>query len=200
LAKNREYHSYLGRFRGSDIVVVSHGVGSAGAAICFQELIDAGAKQMIRIGTAGTFIEGMNIGGILIPTGAIRNDGVSALMVPSGYPAIADLQMTNSLVKKVQKSGQPYACGLVLTSDIFYPGKLDNQFQFFRDAGAIGVEIECSTLFIIAQLRKVRPASLLVSDGNPLSNDANNYDPSPDRLSASIRLCFDAALEVLVEV
>jgi len=199
LAKNREYHSYLGRYRGKDVVIVSHGVGSAGAAICFQELIDAGAKKIIRIGTVGSFVQGMPIGGIIVPTAAIRKDGVSGLMIPLEYPAISDLKMTSALIKQLESSGNQYSSGVVLTSDLFYPGKLDPQFQFFSDAGAVGVEMECSALFIISQLRGVRSASLLVSDGNPLDDSTDNYDPSPERLKASLDSCFEAALEVLIE-
>src|SRR5437879_4666729 len=44
IAENREYVSYLGRFKERDILVTSHGVGSAGAAICFNELIQVGIK------------------------------------------------------------------------------------------------------------------------------------------------------------
>ena len=40
---------------GVPITVVSHGVGSPGAAVCFEELIKGGVKTLIRVGTAGSY-------------------------------------------------------------------------------------------------------------------------------------------------
>jgi uridine phosphorylase len=65
LAKNREYHSYSGHFQGQNILVMSHGVGSAGAAICFQELVDVGAEVILRLGTAGGLYEETKAGDVL---------------------------------------------------------------------------------------------------------------------------------------
>ena len=38
ISENREYRSIKGKFNGQVIGVVSHGVGSAGAGACFEEL------------------------------------------------------------------------------------------------------------------------------------------------------------------
>ena len=38
LTANREYHVYNGTYRGVPVTVASHGVGAAGAAVCFEEL------------------------------------------------------------------------------------------------------------------------------------------------------------------
>ena len=45
LGKNREYHSITGFYNDKQIAVVSHGVGSAGAGACFEELCRGGAKN-----------------------------------------------------------------------------------------------------------------------------------------------------------
>src|SRR5262249_28428532 len=97
VAKNREYHSYAGEYKSTPILVTSHGVGSAGSAICFQELIDAGARYLIRVGTAGGLTDDYKIGDIVIPLGAVRRDGVSNQMIPSEYPAIPDWPLTQAL-------------------------------------------------------------------------------------------------------
>ena len=36
VAENREYRTMLGVFKGTQIAVISHGVGSAGAGVCFE--------------------------------------------------------------------------------------------------------------------------------------------------------------------
>ena len=198
LARHREYHSYLGTYSGQEIIVVSHGVGSAGAAICFQELIDVGARAIIRIGTAGGLYDGAQIGDVVIATAAIRRDGVTGLMVPPHVPAVPDIALTYALMTAAQKGPLAAKAGMILTSDLFYGGVLDDELELHAKAGAIAVEMECSTLFIIGLLRKIKTAAILVLDGNPLKWAEGQYDPSPARLQASTEACVQAALGALV--
>ena len=102
IAKNREYHSFRGNYKGKSILILSHGVGSAGAAIAFSEVIESGAKKIIRIGTAGGLYDQVQFGDIVVPTAAVREDGASRLLLPMEYPAIADLDLTQSLLKGVR--------------------------------------------------------------------------------------------------
>lgn len=199
VAKNREYHSYLGTHKGKEILILSHGVGAAGAAICFQELIDAGAENIIRLGTAGGLYKGAGPGDIVIPTAAVRKDGVSALMMPPEYPAVPDMRLTSGLIGHFAANQVSAKSGIILTSDLFYPGKLPSDLEFFSGAGVIAVEMECSALFVICQLRSVRAGAALVLDGNPLGNAPDDYDPNPERLATSMEKCFVAAVETLAD-
>lgn len=197
LAKNREYHSYLGSFEGQSILITSHGVGSAGAAICFNEMIDIGVKKMIRIGTGGALQDHLGIGAIVLPTGAVRCDGVSTLMVPVEYPAVPSMALYHSLSSQLKKSSTAFESGMILTSDLFYPGILDQNLALYSKAGVSAVEMEVSTLFIIGSLRKIETSALIVLDGNPLKWSEGQYDPSPEKLRASMDVCFDTAVRAL---
>lgn len=44
LAFAREYRTFVGEYEDVRLAVVSHGVGSPGAAVCFEELIRGGVK------------------------------------------------------------------------------------------------------------------------------------------------------------
>jgi uridine phosphorylase len=198
LAKNREYHSFLGRLDNKEILIVSHGVGSAGAAICFQELIDVGAKAIIRVGTAGGLYDDTRIGDVVVASGAVRKDGVSSLMVPAAYPAVPDFDLTLRLAKNFA-STVSLRRGLILTSDLFYRGPLEDDLDFYRKARVIAVEMECATLFVIGQLRGVKTAAAVVLDGNPLKWQEGVYDPDPKRLQASVEASARAALTALAE-
>lgn len=197
LAKNREYHSYIGSFEGQSILITSHGVGAAGAAICFNEMIDVGVQKIIRIGTGGALQDHLKIGAIVLPTGAVRCDGVSSLMVPVGYPAIPSPKLNHSLSTILNQNSTPHEAGILLTSDLFYPGVLDQNLELYSKAGVSAVEMEVSTLFVIGSLRKVETAALIVLDGNPLKWKEGQYDPSPDKLKSSMDICFETAVRAL---
>ena len=200
LARNREYHSYLGEHQGEAILITSHGVGSAGAAICFRELIDAGARAIVRIGTAGGLQDSSGIADLVVPTAAIRKDGASAQMVPIEYPAVPDAELMLGIRDRLRAQGHEPHCGVVVTSDLFYPERLSGQLELYRDARAVAVEMECSTLFVLGALHGVRTGAALVLDGNPLKWDKDHYDPRPERLAQSVDAAFEAVASTLASL
>ena len=47
---NREYYTVSGHYHSIPVTVASHGVGGGGASMAFHELMDSGAKCIIRAG------------------------------------------------------------------------------------------------------------------------------------------------------
>ena len=179
----REYVSFQGTYQGVPLTVTSHGVGGAGAAVAFEELIQGGAKTIIRLGTCGAFLPHIRSGDLLIATGAAREDGVSAQLLPLSYPAISDLDVTRALVDAANAvDGVRYAVGVVLTKAAFYPGALPDQREVWSAIpGLVGVEMELATLLIVAALRGVRAGGAFTVDGNPAEEEKSIYDYNPHR-------------------
>ncbi len=183
LAYNREYRTFVGTYEGEKVAVTSHGVGSAGAAICFEELIKVGARVLIRVGTCGSLTDKLGQGDHIVASAAVREDGVSSLLIPLGYPAVADLQVIQALEKACQDVKAPYQRGIILASDVFYPGLLPTSLELYSKANVPGVEMECATLFVIASLRGVKAGGIATVDGNPLKWQDGNYDPHGEKVA-----------------
>lgn len=183
LAYNREYRTFVGTFEGERLAVTSHGVGSAGAAICFEELIKVGARVLIRVGTCGSLTDKLGQGDHIVASAAVREDGVSSLLIPLGYPAVADLQVIQALEKACQDMKAPYQRGIILASDVFYPGLLPTSLELYSKANVPGVEMECATLFVIASLRGVKAGAIATVDGNPLKWQEGDYDPHGEKVA-----------------
>lgn len=197
LAYNREYRTFLGTYKGQKITITSHGVGSAGASICFEELIKIGAKVIVRVGTCGSLQDDLGQGDHIIATGAVREDGVTSLLVPLGYPAISDAEVCLAIEKACKDLSAPYQRGVMLTSDLFYPGVLPSSLELYSKAGVPGVEMECSALFVIASLRKVRAGAIATIDGNPLKWDEGNYDPHGEKVTLGKQRMLKIGLEAM---
>lgn len=69
VANNREYYTISGTYKGVPVTVSSHGVGGGGASMQFHELIDAGAKVIIRAGTCGSFQPHLREGSLIVVSG-----------------------------------------------------------------------------------------------------------------------------------
>lgn len=160
LASTREFTSWLGYLNGQAIVVCSTGIGGPSVSICVEELAQLGVRTFLRIGTTGAIQEHINVGDILITTGAVRLDGASQHFAPLEFPAVADFHCTSVLFNAAQDLGiQPYV-GITASSDTFYPGqerydtytgrvtrRFQGSMQQWQELGVMNFEMESSTLF-----------------------------------------------------
>lgn len=186
VAWNREYRIFTGSSAGAPLAVCSHGVGTAGAAVAFEMLIKAGARRLIRIGTAGSLNLNITDGSIVIATSAVREEGLTRQLVPLSFPAVADMGITAALKQAGSEQSMRIYSGIVLTLDAFFPGLLDLPNNLMAKANAIAVEMECAALFVIASLRGVQAGAILAIDGMAVDFDADAYNPHRDLVARAI--------------
>ncbi|MDX1687979.1 MAG: nucleoside phosphorylase [Candidatus Promineifilaceae bacterium] len=204
-SEQREYRSYYGKYRGVPVAVCSHGVGAPGAAIAFEELIAAGARRLIRIGTCGGLQPDVEDGHLVIATGAVDYTGFGRATVPPGYPPVADFRLTSALARQAAMSGHLHHTGLILTADNFYPGVETQRrpdYQLLSAANVIAVEMECAALFLVSSLRRVQAAAILAVDGNVLEKGESmeGYDPHREVVAAAVEAEIEIALKTFKSV
>ncbi|MDY0058770.1 MAG: uridine phosphorylase [Myxococcota bacterium] len=91
----RHNDTYLGRIRGLDgaeiaVAASSTGMGPGSTEITAVELIQAGARRLIRVGTSGSVqFRTVRIGSLVVATGAVRDELASQHYVALEYPAVA---------------------------------------------------------------------------------------------------------------
>ncbi|WP_082305382.1 nucleoside phosphorylase [Leucobacter japonicus] len=203
LAANREYHVYAGTWKGVPVTVASHGVGAAGAAVCFEELARGGVTRIVRSGTAGGIQPEVVDGAIVVATGAVRADGVSHQLVPTEFPAIATPELTIALKAAAAQTGLDVHSGIVLTGDMFYPSEVivGVDHHAWQRAGIVAVEMEAAALFVIASLHGIESGAVFAIDGNPLAakdEAMDGYDPYREIVTQAVDGALTAALDVLV--
>ena len=206
LGRYREYVTFRGNHRGTNIGITSHGVGAGGAAICFEELCRGGAQAIVRVGTAGGLQPHILDGHHVVVVGAVRDDGVTERLVPLSFPALAARRVTDALMTAAADSAHEVHEGITLTGAIMYPlDVLGSNLELWQRAGAASVEQECAPLFVIAALHGIEAGSILTIDGNPLVErdvEMSGYDPHRqlvhDAVDAAALIALDAlsALEV----
>ncbi|MBI9043810.1 MAG: nucleoside phosphorylase [Anaerolineaceae bacterium] len=196
----REYRTVTGEYKGKRITISSHGVGSAGANMCFHELFNCGVTNIIRAGTCGAMKKEIQDGELIIASGAIREDGTSERMAPMSFPAIADRHVVQALENAALEHGvsQPHV-GLALTQAYFYPGILPSGVDYWVDTKlAMAVEMEIATLLVMASLRGVRAGGILTSDGNMTREaDPDAYDPHRDVVDLGKKNMLEIAIKAL---
>ncbi|MDT9722534.1 nucleoside phosphorylase [Paenibacillus sp. ClWae2A] len=206
LAFSREYRTFVGLYEGVQIAVVSHGVGSPGAAVCFEELIRAGVTTLIRVGTAGSYTADYPAGSVIVSTAAVRTDGLTRQLVPDGFPAVADIGVTQALIEAAREQESADAAafagkvgvGITVTLDAFFAGVEEIPHRKYKQAGALAAEMEIAALYIVSTLRGARAGAIVAIDGFADSDLAAEYDPHTDAVGQAVEREINAALHALV--
>lgn len=202
LGRTREYVSFAGVHRETEVAVVSHGVGSAGAAVCFEELFRAGAERVIRAGTAGGMQPNILDGQLVVATAAVRTDGFTQQVVPMEYPAVADHRVVDSLLGAAEAAGSDVDPGIVLTVASFYPHPLlGSSLSMWQQAGVVAVEMEVAALFVLATLHGSSAGAILAIDGNPLvekDDSMEGYNPNRPVVHEAVERMITIGLDALV--
>lgn len=203
IKQQREYHSYIGHHKGVPVTICSHGVGAPGAAIAFEELIAAGGKRIIRVGTCGGFRQDLQAGSVIIASAAVQNTGYGRETVPVGYPAVADMRLTGALITTAVQHQVTPISGIVVTRDNFYAGVQTADvpdYKLLAAANVLAVEMECAALFIVGSLRQVQTAAILAVDGNVLqtAESMQSYQPHREQVKTAVSQAIHIALDAVI--
>ena len=201
LAKNREYHSYSGTWKGVPITVTSHGVGEGGAVIAFESLCRAGAKVIIRVGTCGGMQKDITEGSLVIVKAACREDGVTEKMLPLSYPAVADMDVVRALEESSKGRDVKVNSGFCLTQALFYPGLLESKVRLYMKAGVLAMENEVAGLLVVASLNGVKSGAIIAVDAPAFELvGVEGYQPDPAMLKAAVDKEIEIALDAIIKV
>ena len=199
-AHNREFRTITGFYKGVRVSTVSTGVGSPSAAIATHELIDLGAEVILRIGSTAAIQPKIQRGDLIISTGVVRDDGVSATYVPDGFPCVPDFLLTQLLVNTCESMkdelGYEYHLGLNACDDAYYVEDESQRIKRLAALGCLNIDMESSIVLNLCLLRVVRAAFIAAVSEN-LANDVG-YLEKNDALKKGIEDEIQVALETIV--
>lgn len=200
--------TYTGFLNGVKVSVTSTGIGGASASIAMEELVNIGAKNFIRVGTCGGMSLDVKGGDIVIATGAIRMEGTSKEYAPIEFPAVANLEITNSLVKAAKNLGFNYHAGVVQCKDSFYgqhnPEKMPvsyellNKWEAWNRLGCLASEMESAALFVVGSFLKVRVGSVFLAVANQEREKQGLDNPVIHDTDKAIKTAIEA-IKILIK-
>jgi uridine phosphorylase len=162
---NRGLWGYTGvAADGRPLSIQSTGMGGPSAAIVAHELIELGARRLLRVGTCGGLTAELQLGQLLVVEEALSDDGTSQALGAGG--PLAGVAGSAALLEALGRAGAELraaaqlSAGTVVSSDLFYDagGREPNWIA----AGALAVEMETATIFTVAARRGVEAGSVLL--------------------------------------
>ncbi|MEL9999756.1 MAG: nucleoside phosphorylase [Desulfurococcaceae archaeon] len=193
----RGYHVYTGLYRGVPVTVAVHGIGSASAVLVLEELIMLGARVVVRLGTCGGMVKELDVGDLVIPTGASYYCGGlfhQYVEEPVCQAALPSYELLENIVTQVRKLGKKHMVAPVVSCDAFYtePGFVEK----WVNRGMVAVDMETAPILAVSLLRRVKAASVLIVSnslvkptGFALASELERHvkDVAPAVLEALIR-------------
>ena len=118
----RNMYGYTGTYNGKKISVMASGMGLPSIGIYSYELFNFyDVDNIIRIGTAGSISEKLNLRDIVIAMGSCTDSNYADQFdIPGTYAAIPSYELLSKAVDEAQKMNLKVSVGNILCSSVFY--------------------------------------------------------------------------------
>lgn len=162
LARRRGLDAFSARLPGgAPVVCATSGMGAPSMSIVVNELVQAGIRTVIRVGTSGSIQEHVRAGTVVVASGALTNQGAADDVAPTAFPAVADPRLTVALADAAAAAGIEHRVGIIASTDTFFEGqersassanphllrRLRGMIDEYHDLGVLSFEMEAGTLF-----------------------------------------------------
>jgi uridine phosphorylase len=169
--QHREFVSVTGMHRGRRVSAVATGIGTDNVEIVIAEILAIVERPtFVRIGSSGALQPGIDIGDLVITTGAVRLETTTSWYVHEGYPAVADAQVVLALVEAAARLGIPAHVGITATAPGFYgpqgrpiprlPIRYPDLADEMARQGILNFEMEASAVLVLAGLAGCRAGAV----------------------------------------
>jgi purine-nucleoside phosphorylase len=164
--KIRGMLGFTGTYKGKPVSVMGTGMGVPSISIYAHELItEYGVKNLIRVGSAGSYQAHIKIRDIVLAMAASSNSGINELRFGGAdFAPTADFELFEKAVNTARKKKIEIKAGNIFTSDEFYADDFES-YKKWSKFGVLCVEMESAGLYTIAAKHKVKALSILtISD------------------------------------
>ena len=208
--RHREFVSVTGMHRGRRISAVSTGIGADNVEIVMAEILAIVERPtFVRIGSSGALQPGIDIGDVIITTGAVRLETTTSWYVHEGFPAVADPQVVMALVEAGARLGIPAHVGITATAPGFFGAqgrpipRLPIRYPDLADEmarqGVLNFEMEASAVLVLAGLAGCRAGAVCGVFAQRVRGEFADADARARTEAATIDIGLEA-LTVLSEM
>jgi purine-nucleoside phosphorylase len=189
----RGMYGYTGTYKGKRISVQGTGMGLPSHSIYVNELIRFyGAKRLIRIGSAGSMNDDVNVRDIVLAQSASTNSGINKRRFNGmDYAPTANFELLLKAYNKAMEKGANIKVGNVLSSDLFYDDT-NGSIKLWADYGCLAIEMETAELYTVAAKYGVEALSILTISDHVFKGE----ETTPEERETTFTQMMEIALEL----
>ena len=185
---------YTGTYKGKTVSVQGTGMGIPSTLIYAHELINEfGVKNLIRVGSAGSYQKEVKIRDIVIAMAASTNSGLNTIRFNGAdYAPTASFDLFQKAIKVAEQKGIAIKAGNILSSDEFYADDF-NDFKKWADYGVLCVEMETNGLYTVAAKHNVNALSILTISDSLITKERTTSEEREQTFKEMIEIALELA-------
>ena len=188
---------FTGTYKGKRISVQGTGMGIPSIGIYSHELIsEFGVKNLIRIGTAGSYQEDLKLRDVVIAMSASTDSAINKLRFNGAdYAPTANADMVFKAYEIAKEKGMNVKAGNVFTSDTFY-GDDPEAWKKWAKFGVLCVEMETAQLYTTAAKLGAKALTLLTISDSFITSEVTTAEERQTTFNDMIVVALETAISL----
>jgi purine-nucleoside phosphorylase len=187
---------FTGTYKGVSVSVQGSGMGMPSMGIYSHELYNEyDVENIIRIGTAGSIADKINLREVIIGVSASTNSNYAAqYRLPGTYAPTASWKLIAEAVKAAEAKGCIYHAGNILSSDTFYDDA--NSLAEWNKMGVLAIEMESAALYMNAARAGKNALCILTVSDCPLKGLSTTAEERQTSFLDMMEIALETAISI----
>ncbi|WP_225035753.1 purine-nucleoside phosphorylase [Winogradskyella sp. SM1960] len=185
---------YTGTYQGKRISTMGTGMGVPSISIYANELItEYGVKNLIRVGSAGSYQNDVKIRDVVFAMAASSNSGVNeSRFGGANFAPTADFGLFIKAVEAARAKNIPFKAGNILSSDTFYEDTKE-AYKKWSEFGVLCVEMEAAGLYTVAAKHNVNALAILTISDSLVTGEHTTSSERETTFKSMIEIALELA-------
>ncbi|EPR70599.1 Purine nucleoside phosphorylase [Winogradskyella psychrotolerans RS-3] len=185
---------YTGTYQGKRVSTMGTGMGVPSISIYANELItEYGVKNLIRVGSAGSYQKDVEIRDVVLAMAASSNSGVNELRFGgANFAPTASFNLFIKATEAARAKNIPIKAGNVLSSDIFYEDDKE-AYKKWSKFGVLCVEMEAAGLYTVAAKHNVNALAILTISDSLVTGEHTTSKERETTFKSMIEIALELA-------
>lgn len=154
--------------------IIPRTIGGPYAVLIAEQLHASGTMAIVGLTSAGRVDPELRLPGLVVATGAIRDEGTSYHYLPPAKEVACPSRLPRLIGDELLTAGFPVRMGPVWTTDSPYR-ETNGQIRKWASEGVLAVEMQAASLFAFAEARKAEVA-LIARVSNATDHEGSQFD------------------------
>ncbi|AUC22126.1 purine-nucleoside phosphorylase [Polaribacter sejongensis] len=185
---------FTGTYNDKKVSVQGTGMGIPSTLIYCTELItEYGVKNLIRVGSAGSYQKDVKIRDIVLAMSASTNSGLNTIRFNGAdYAPTASFKLFQKAIEVAKEKNITVNAGGVLSSDEFYADEFES-YKKWAEYGVLCVEMETAGLYTVAAKHNVNALSILTISDSLVTNERTTAEEREQTFKEMIEIALELA-------
>ena len=192
--KIRGMLGYTGTYNNKRVSVMGTGMGVPSISIYAHELItEYDVKNLIRVGSAGSYQAHVKIRDIVLAMAASSNSGINELRFGGAdFAPTANFELFEKAIHAAKTKNIEIKAGNIFTSDEFYADDFES-YKKWSKFGVLCVEMESAGLYTVAAKHDVRALSILTISDSLVTGERTSSSDRETTFKDMIEIALELA-------